>query len=60
MRLSAFILTSVICLMPVPAMASAQLDTAVTEALGKKLDEYILAIGKEPAQVKCEEVDFLI
>ena len=43
-----------------PLSVSAQLDTAVSNALGAKLDEYMLIIGTEPAEVKCEETDFLI
>ena len=36
------------------------LDSAVTKALGAKLDEYAAIIGKEPETVKCGEADFLI
>ena len=54
------IIVSVTALLSMPLSVSAQLDTAVSNALGAKLDEYMLIIGTEPAEVKCEETDFLI
>lgn len=54
------IIVSLTALLSMPLSASAQLDTAVSYALGAKLDEYMLIIGTEPAEVKCEETDFLI
>ena len=54
------IIVSLTALLSMPLSASAQLDTAVSNALGAKLDEYMLIIGTEPAEVKCEETDFLI
>lgn len=54
------ITVSLTALLSMPLSASAQLDTAVSNALGAKLDEYMLIIGIEPAEVKCEETDFLI
>ncbi len=43
-----------------PATMSAQLDSAVTDALGTKLAEYVSVIETEPSDVKCSETDFLI
>ena len=40
--------------------AYAQLDTSVTNSLGKKLDQYMALLEMEPVRVKCEEADFLI
>lgn len=54
------IIVSLTALLSMPLSVSAQLDTAVSNALGAKLDEYMLIIGTEPAEVKCEETDFLI
>lgn len=54
------IIVSLTALLSMPLSASAQLDTAVSNALGAKLDEYMLIIETEPAEVKCEETDFLI
>ena len=42
------------------APAAAVLDTSVTGALGRKLDEYVSIIETEPAEIKCGEADFLI
>lgn len=47
-------------LLPLSLPASAQPDSSVTNALGAKLDEYMLVIGTEPAETKCTEADFLI
>ena len=54
------IIISVTALLSIELTASAQLDTAVTNALGAKLDEYMDILGTEPADVKCGEADFLI
>lgn len=54
------IIISVTALLSIELTASAQLDTAVTNALGAKLDEYMDILGTESADVKCGEADFLI
>ncbi len=47
-------------LLSMPAAAAAQLDSAVTNALGARIDEYVKTMEAEPAEVKCGETDFLI
>ena len=55
------VIISVTALLSMTAKGSAQqLDSATANALGNKLDEYLDILEKEPAEIKCEEADFLI
>lgn len=58
--LSYLVLIAAFLLIPAGVLAQEILDKQTRTALGEKLDEYIRAIEREPAAVKCREADFLI
>lgn len=58
--LSYIAITAAFLLIPAGILAQEILDKETRTALGEKLDEYIKAIEREPAAVKCREADFLI